>query len=115
MSLDEKLKKLDLLTKLHTSMSKTCVELYQDGQDALAAQLEEINLHLAMAIEELTHKSLEEWIALSKSFVSKVEPDLKSIENSLSEINKSLKNSKKISKNVSQIDKALKAVLKQVT
>lgn len=115
MSLDEKLSKLDLLTKIHTSMSKTCMNLYQDGDNANAALLEEINLHLAVAIEELSHKSLEEWIGLSKNYVSKVEPDLKSVEDNLGEINKSLNNSKKISKQVGQIDKAVKAVLKQIT
>lgn len=115
MSIEEKLKKLELLTKLHTSISKTCQNLYQDGDQVLAAKIEEINLYLAKAIEELTHKTLEEWIALSQQFVSKTEPQLVSIEKDLNEINKNLKDSQKIAKTVGSIDKAIKAVVKQIT
>lgn len=115
MSLDEKLKKLELLTQIHTSIAKTCMNLYQDGDQVLAGQVEEINLYLAVAIEELTHKTLEEWIVLSQEFVAKTEPQLVSVESALAEINKNLKDTQKIAKTIGKIDKAVKAVVKQIT
>lgn len=115
MSIEEKLKKLELLTKIHTSIAKTCMNLYQEGDQVLAAKVEEINLYLAVAVEELTHKTLEEWIALSQQFVSKTEPQLVAIEKDLNEINKNLKDSQKIAKTVGSIDKAIRAVVKQIT
>lgn len=115
MSIEEKLKKLELLTKLHTSIAKTCMNLYQDGDQVLASKIEEINLFLAVAVEELTHKTLEEWIALSQQFISKTEPQLVSIEEDLNEINKNLKDSQKIANTIGKIDKAIKSVAKQIT
>ncbi len=115
MSLDEKLKKLELLASINTSMTKLCLDLIQNGHDDMAVKTEEILLHLSVAIEELTQKSLEEWIGISKSYVSKVEPQLSQVTDSLDEINKNIKDSKNIAKNVSKIDKALQSVLKQIT
>lgn len=115
MSIEEKLKKLELLTKIHTSIAKTCMNLYQSGDQVLGAKVEEINLHLSVAIEELTHKTLEEWITLSQAFVSKTEPQLANVESDLNEINKNLKDSQKIAKTIGKIDKAIKSVVKQIT
>lgn len=115
MSIEEKLKKLELLTKIHTSIAKTCMNLYQSGDQELAAKVEKINLHLSMAIEELTHKTLEEWITLSQQFVSKTEPLLVFIEKDLNEINKNLNNSQNIAKNVGNIDKAIKSIVRHIT
>lgn len=115
MSIEEKLKKLELLTKIHTSIAKTCMNLYQEGDQVLAAKVEELNLYLAVAVEELTHKTLEEWMALSQQFISKTEPQLVAIEKDLNEINKNLKDSQKIAKTVGNIDKAVKTVVKQIT
>lgn len=115
MSLDEKLKKLELLSSINTSITKLCLDLIQAGNDDLAEKTEMILLHLSVAIEELTQKSLEEWIGMSKNYVSKIEPQLSQVKDCLDDINKNLKDSKSIAKNVSKIDKALQSVLKQIT
>jgi len=115
MSMDEKLKKLELLTNMHASIAKTCMNLYQDGDQIQASKIEEINLYLAEAIEELTYKTLEEWVVTVHQFVSKTEPQLVAIEMDLNEISKNLKDTQKIAKKVGSIDKAIKSIIKQIT
>lgn len=115
MSLEEKVKKLELMTSLYNSMSKGCMICIENGQDEIASKLEILLLNLTVAIEEVTNQTLDEWLNISKAFVVNVEPSISEIEGHLKDISKNIKDLKSIGKTVGKIDKAIQGILNQLT
>lgn len=115
MSLEDKKNKSEILIGIHTSLCETAMNLYQDGDQKQASDVENMKIVLELAMEELRAESLEEWIKMSKNWTALIAPQISAIEGDLKEINDNLKNSKKITKSIASIDKAIKTIVKHLT